>query len=71
MSYVRTSKHRALRAELIRRWKPWQKSTGPATPEGRAKVSMNAFKGGWREQLRELKKLLREQEALLDGFDTE
>jgi hypothetical protein len=32
---------------------------------------MNAFKGGWREQLRELKKLLREQEALLDGFDTE
>lgn len=70
MSYVRTPKHRALRAELIRRWKPWEKSTGPSTPEGKEKASQNAFKGGWREQLRELNKILKEQGEMLDDLDT-
>ena len=63
MSYVRTSEHRALRAELIRRWKPWEKSTGPRTPEGKAKSAMRGYKGGQRQQLQELKRLLREIDA--------
>ena len=66
MSYYRTPEHRALRAELIRRWKPWQKSTGPRSIEGKAKVSRNAFKGGQRALLRELSQALREQSGALN-----
>jgi len=35
-------------AELIRRWKPWGKSTGPKTDHGKATVSRNSFKHGAR-----------------------
>ncbi len=49
-----TSERRAKQAELIKTWKPWEQSTGPVSPEGRAKVAMNAWKGGHRQQLREL-----------------
>jgi len=42
MRYFRTPEHRRLRAELIRKWRPWEKSTGPTTPEGKATVSRNA-----------------------------
>jgi len=62
MSYYRTPEHRKRRAELIRQWKPWEKSTGPKTEEGKATVSMNAWKGGERALLRELRRVLREQE---------
>lgn len=61
MNYVWTPEHRRLRAELIRKWRPWEKSTGPTTPEGKAKVSRNAYKGGTRELLRELARALRSQ----------
>ena len=37
MSYYRTAEHRKLRAELIRRWKPWEKSTGPKSSAGKAR----------------------------------
>ena len=56
-----TSERRARQAALIQSWKPWERSTGPKTPEGKARVSRNAFRGGWRAQLRELSRLLREQ----------
>ena len=65
MSYYRTPEHRKLRAELIRRWKPWEKSTGPRTEEGKAKVAKNADKGGQREVLRLLSRMLREQAEAL------
>jgi hypothetical protein len=68
MSYVRTPEHRRLRAELIRRWKPWERSTGPKTPEGKAVVSRNAWKGGTRELLRELGRVLKYQEEALDEY---
>jgi hypothetical protein len=58
-----TPERRARQAELIRHWKPWEKSTGPQTPAGKAKVSRNAFKGGLRELLRELSRALRDREA--------
>lgn len=59
-SYTRTPEHRRLRAELIRKWRPWEKSTGPKTPTGKAKSSRNAYKGGTRALLRALAKLLRD-----------
>jgi hypothetical protein len=65
MSYYRTPEHRAMRAELIRRWKPWEKSTGPKSAEGKARSAMRGFKGGTREMLRELARMLQEQTEAL------
>lgn len=56
-------------SEAIHGWKPWEKSTGPRTLEGKAASSKNATKHGmrgqeWREferQLMELMKVLRRQ----------
>ena len=59
MSYYRTPEHRALRAALIQRWKPWEKSTGPKSPEGKARAAMRGYKGGTRAMLRELGRMLR------------
>jgi hypothetical protein len=53
-----TSERRARQAALIRQWMPWEKSTGPKSPEGRQRVSRNAWTGGHRQQLRELSKLV-------------
>jgi hypothetical protein len=39
---------RARQAALIRRWQPWQRSTGPKTEAGKARCSMNALKHGCR-----------------------
>lgn len=60
-----TSERRARQAILIQRWKPWERATGPKTKEGKARSAMRGFKGGWRAQLRELKRLLREQDQFL------
>lgn len=54
MSYFRTPEHRRLRAELIKGWKPWEKSTGPRSEAGKAKSSRNADKGGQWQELRDL-----------------
>ena len=53
-----TLERRKRQAELIREWKPWAKSTGPRSPEGRQRVSRNAWTGGHRQQLRELSKMV-------------
>ena len=53
-----TTERRARQAALIRTWKPWERSTGPRTHEGRAKVSRNAWRGGYRQQLRELSRMV-------------
>lgn len=45
---------------LIRSWRPWEKSTGPRSPQGKAKAAMNRYRGGERQQLRSLSKALRE-----------
>ncbi len=52
MSYVRTPEHKALRAELIRRWKPWEKSTGPKTSKGKSVVAQNSWRGAPRATIR-------------------
>lgn len=65
MSYFRTPEHRARQAEAIRRWKPWEHSTGPKSELGKQIVSRNADKGGTRAMLRELRRALRDQAEVL------
>ena len=60
-----TPERRARQAELIRTWKPWEKATGPTSPEGKAKVSRNAYTGGHWKLMRELRAALREQRDLM------
>ncbi len=49
-----TPERKARQAELIQSWKPWAKSTGPRSLEGRLLVAKNAWRGGHRQMLREL-----------------
>ena len=53
----------AIRATLIKKWKPWEQSSGPRTVQGKAHVSQNALKHGNRStavinELKEIKKIL-------------
>lgn len=57
-----TPERRARQAELIRNWRPWERSTGPRSKVGKARAARNAFKGGtWRE----LRAILKEMNGLL------
>jgi hypothetical protein len=56
-----TQERRAQQSLKIRQWQPWTRSTGARTPEGKAASSRNAFKGGWRAELRRMSALLRDQ----------
>ena len=60
-----TSERRARQAKLIKRWRPWEKSTGPRSAEGKRRTSQNGFKGAdWRKTgdlLSAMNELLREQ----------
>jgi len=64
MSKGWSPERRAAQAARCRQNKPWQKSTGPKTKEGKARASINAFKhGGFRVQrelLREMSKTNRQ-----------
>lgn len=64
-----TLERRQRQAEQIRRWRPWEQSTGPRTPEGKAMVSRNAWKGGHRAQLRALSKELNAELAAMRRFN--
>ena len=61
-----TSARRLGQAEAIRRWQPWTRSTGPRTPEGKARSSRNRYRGDTRGMLREVRRLLREMDASLE-----
>ena len=56
-----TSERKARQAELIKSWRPWERSTGPTSAAGKAVVARNAWKGGHRAELRELRQALRAQ----------
>lgn len=60
-----TPERRARQAEAIRRWKPWEKSTGPKTAEGKARVSRNAYKGAHREHLKMIAEIGRAGVAMI------
>jgi hypothetical protein len=65
-----TPEQRQRQRELIQRWKPWKKSTGAKTTEGKKRSSQNSYKTGTSLEVRELIKflngLLREQRDLID-----
>lgn len=46
MSNGWTPERRARQAALIHKWRPWEQSTGPITPAGKARVSYNAVVHG-------------------------
>lgn len=58
---------------MIKRWKPWERSTGPQSAEGKAKVAQNAYKGGHRPKFRalmkEVREVLNEHQKALDTLD--
>ena len=61
-----TLEQRKQQSLKIRQWQPWQQSTGAITHEGKAIASQNAYKGGARQQLKEINQLLRDAKDLLE-----
>lgn len=57
MAYEWTPAHRKIRSDCMRQLKPWLKSTGPRTAEGKAKVAKNSWKGDARGTLKAAKAL--------------
>ena len=60
-----TAVRRARQAKLIHAWKPWERSTGPRTIEGKPRVARNAYKRETRRMLLDLRRLLRRQDRAL------
>lgn len=56
MATTWTPERRARQAALIRTWRPWERSTGPTSPAGKAVSANNAYKGGFGAELRALRK---------------
>ena len=52
------SERRQQQALAIRRWCPWERSTGPRSADGKRRSSRNAFRGGERLRVREVAKAL-------------
>lgn len=58
-----TKSQRAIQSRAIKRWKPWDSSTGPRTGQGKAASSRNSFRHGcdsrWVLRLRKMERELR------------
>ena len=63
-----TQERRARQAALIRRWRPWERSTGPKSTIGKNQASKNAYKGGTRTLLRSIRKALNVQDKERESF---
>lgn len=63
-----TPERRARQSKLIKQWKPWNRSTGPQTNEGKTRSSHNAYKGGVRALFKETRGLLNQQEQALKNL---
>ena len=48
--------------------KPWESSTGPRTPEGKARSSQNSFKGGVRPAIRAMMAQIRQCDHAVDSL---
>jgi hypothetical protein len=66
-----TDSRRQQQAQAIRRWRPWDHSTGPRTPAGKARCARNAYRDGvrakTRQSMREFRELMAQMGALLDA----
>lgn len=60
-----TPERRLRQAALIHKWRPWEKSTGPRTPEGKLRVGQNAYKNETRKLLRKVARQLNENHQTL------
>ena len=60
-----TAEQRLRQSEAIRRWRPWEASTGAKTADGKSISSKNATKTGdsvyVRELIKQMNRILREQ----------
>lgn len=59
-----TPERRARQSEAIRRWRPWEQSTGPRTEEGKSVASQNALRHGlrsaeWLEEVHRVNEIIR------------
>ena len=53
-----TTEERKKQSMLIQRWKPWNKSRGPKTTDGKERSKMNARKHGMRSiEAQEMQKM--------------
>ena len=64
MSNGWTEERKARQREMIRTWRPWEKSTGPRTETGKQVSSRNAVKP-WLAKLRQ--RLVKGMQAPPDG----
>jgi hypothetical protein len=55
---------------MIQQWRPWEKATGPKSPEGKAAASQNAYKGVFRPMMNELTLYLAEQRRFSSDLHT-
>jgi hypothetical protein len=60
-----TPERRAKQSALIQTWRPWNSSTGAKTAQGKAVSSKNAYKGGLRALMKEIRVTLKQQRQLL------
>ncbi len=63
-----TSERRARQAQLIQGWKPWERSTGPKTDEGKVRSAVRGYKGAERQVLRELGQVMRDADEAMKVF---
>ena len=66
-----TPERRQRQAELIRAWRPWERSTGPVSEEGKKRSAGNSTKHGarsarWKSLRREMREAERECRELMD-----
>ena len=69
-----TPEQRNEQAAKICAWRPWEQSTGPRTPDGKARASRNAenvndSRTVTRNALRELRAMLKTQRECLHDLD--
>lgn len=67
-----TAEARAAQSALMKRLKPWTKSTGPRTPEGKAKAARNSLKtGAYTKEHKQIRRFFRDCRAFLKFLKTE
>lgn len=70
-----TDERRRKQAEAIRRWRPWERSTGPITEQGKLASSTNSLKHGATtktvmDAMRELRQMDRQTREVLNTIET-